>query len=124
MREITGHKVNPANDQIRIEVMDKPGQGGACHDYHLSWPLKGTHDGFADVRISFQNGPIAEVGVNGITHEALIEILIDRLKGFQAGPYACVENADTLGKLISAQAFLQSRTKARMERGVEGTNAV
>jgi len=125
MRELTGHKVNPANDQIRIEVMDEPGQGGACHAYLLSYPNpQGAKLPPRSLHISFQNGPIAEIGVNGVTHEALIEILIDRLKGFQAGPYACVENADTLGKLISAQAFLHARTKARMERGVEGTHAV
>lgn len=122
MRELTGHRVNPANDEIRIEVLDEPGAGGACHEYGLSWPLKGSHDGFADVRVSFQNGPIAEVGVNGVTHEALIEILIDRLKSFQAGPYACDENASALQWLAHAQSMLLSRTRKRMKRGVEGTS--
>ena len=122
MRTLEGHKINPVNDQIRIEVMDEPGQGGACHEYQLSWPLKGSHDGFADLRIGFQNGPIAEYGVNGVTQEALLAILIDRLECFQAGPYACLENAVALTHLEEAMKALLSRTKARMARGVEGTH--
>jgi hypothetical protein len=33
----------------------------------------------------FQNGPIAEVGVNGVTHEVLLAIVADRLRSFQKG---------------------------------------
>lgn len=74
--------------------------------------------------LSFQNGPIAVDGngVNGITHEALIAVLQDRLKGFQAGQYANPYNQQALDHLDEAQAFLQLRTKERMARGVEGTH--
>ena len=118
MREIHDHKVNPANDQLQITVHDEPGAGGACHEYSIQYPEGGY------CKISFQNGPIAEVGVNGLTHEALIAIVIDRLRSFQAGPYACRENALALTKLEEAQHWLHHRTRARMVRGVEGTHKV
>lgn len=117
MRLIESHKVNPANDQLTVGVLDGPGPGGANHQYIISQPSG------PDTYISFQNGPINEVGVNGLTHEALLAILIDRMTAFQAGPYACPENADALAALIEAQGAMHSRTRARMARGVEGTHA-
>lgn len=118
MREITAHKVNPVNDQLQILVMDEQGAGGANHEYSIQLPGGGY------TKISFQNGPIAEAGVNGVTQEALLAICIDRLECFQNGPYACAENAGALLHLKAAQVNLHSRTKARMARGVEGTHTV
>lgn len=117
MRKINDHKVNPANDRVEITVMDEPGAGGAHHHYAVD--IDGSENGL-DIR--FQNGPIAEVGVNGVTQEVLIAICVDRLRSFQAGPFACRENAIALTKLEEAQHWLQSRTRARMLRGVEGRN--
>lgn len=122
MREITGHKVNPANDKLCIMVVDEPGAGGACHEYEITGYGRLNVNGVT--RISFQNGPIAEEGVNGITQEALLAICIDRLRSFQAGKFACRENAIALTKLEEAQLWLFSRTLARMQRGVEGTHTV
>lgn len=134
MRELTGHKVNPANDLLKIEVLDDPGQGGANHLYHItgfnsksnpSDPWTGRHGQPAEhSTILFQNGPIAEAGINGLTHEVLLAILVDRLQSFQKGPYAGRENAIALTHLEDAQHWLQHRTRARMERGVEGTHTV
>jgi hypothetical protein len=116
MRTINEHKVNPANDVIDIEITDEPGAGGANHAYKVQIPnVPATY-------INFQNGPIAEAGVNGITQEVLIAICVDRLRSFQAGPYACRENALALTKLEEAQHWLRHRTLARMARGVEGTH--
>lgn len=125
MRELHGHKVNPANDKLRVLVMDEPGAGGANHEYRVlkPHPKEGCEDVVA-VDIAFQNGPIAEVGVNGVTHEVLLAIVIDRMQSFQKGPYACRENAIALTKLEEAQHWLLHRTRARMERGVEGTHTV
>lgn len=116
MRAITEHAVNRANDLIQLSVLDKPGSGGACHEYVATLPSG------AETRISFQNGPIVEAGVNGLTHEVLLAILVDRLKAFQAGPFSCRENALALTKIEEAQHWLHSRTRARMGRGVEGTH--
>lgn len=129
MREITSHIVNPANDKIKIMVLDQPGAGGANHVYGLSG-MDFIHNKAAmetpddrpegEVSIIFQCGPINEHGVNGVTQEALLAIVADRLRSFQAGPFACPENADALNAVEEALAALLSRTKARMARGVEG----
>ena len=124
MRTITSHIVNPANDRLKITVLDEPGAGGANHEYQIEATDAGDGKPFqiADHRISFQNGPINENGVNGITQEVLLAIVADRLKSFQAGPFACRENALALTKIEEAQHWLQQRTLERMRRGVEGTN--
>jgi hypothetical protein len=119
-REITGHKVNPANDRLTIEVIDEPGSGGANHEYTIT----GMDRGSSICLLTFQNGPIAEVGVNGLTHEALLAIIVDRLQAFQKGPFACRENALALTKIEEAQHWLHHRTMARMQRGVEGTHTI
>lgn len=122
MRTITDHVINPANDKLTIEVIDEPGAGGANHLYEVSgYRGQSGHEG---VLIEFQNGPIAEVGVNGLTQEVLLAIVVDRLRSFQAGPFACRENALALTKIEEAQHWLQQRTLARMRRGVEGTHQV
>lgn len=76
--------------------------------------------------ISFQNGPVKEDGngVNGITHEVLLAVLIDRLEGFQAGQYANPHNQLALDHLRGALEALHDRTRARIARGVEGTHKV
>jgi len=127
-RILTSHIVNPANDKLRIAVEDGPGQGGACHRYKvtgfdaLTNPGHRPPEGQFEKVILFQNGPIGEVDVNGLTHEALLAILEDRLISFQAGPYACRENAIALTKIQEAQMWLHKRTRDRMARGVEGTH--
>lgn len=117
MRYLNDHKVNPANDKLELAVSGEPGSGGAYHDYVVMLP-----DG-EEFSIRFQNGPIAENGVNGLTQEVLLSILIDRLRCFQSGPFSCRENAMALTKLEEAQMWLHRRTRERMARGVEGRHA-
>jgi hypothetical protein len=70
--------------------------------------------------VLFQNGPIKEFGVNGVTQEALFAIVIDRLRSFQAGPFVCEANQFALDHCEAALDNLQARTRARIARGVEG----
>lgn len=124
MREITTHHVNECNEDVKVMAVDEPSHGGASHVYQAVLPASefspdGVHIGFP-----FQKGPIKEVGVNGITHEILLAILIDRLEHFQAGPYACQENAEALSLLEGASFWLKERTRKRMARNVEGTHNV
>jgi hypothetical protein len=117
MRALTDHIVSGDQAvQLDVEVVDEPGQGGACHHYQIANESMGVMD------VHFQNGPIKEFGVNGITGEALLAIQIDRLRGFQSGPFACRENAIALTKIEEALMWLQRRTVARIKRGVEGTH--
>lgn len=121
MREITTHKVNGLNEAINIIAMDQPGSGGAHHRYKIGFP---RYSGFEPIFIDFQNGPVHEVGTNGVTHEALLAIVADRLECFQAGPYKCDEDAEALVFVKAAMASLKSRTEKRLARGVEGTHTV
>lgn len=115
-RLLTSHVVNGLNEALKIEVMDEPGPGGANHIYCVH--MEGTED---SQTIQFQNGPIQEAGVNGISGEALLAIVEDRLKAFQAGPYACRENALALTHLQESMHWMHHRTRERVARGVEGT---
>lgn len=133
MRTLTDHIVegDSANHQLKIEVTDEPGQGGACHRYQITGlnvhdnpSRKPTLDDAYTQRevVLFQNGPIKEFGANGTTHEALLAIIIDRLRSFQAGPFSGRENAIALTHCEDALMWLQRRTRARIARGVEGTH--
>jgi len=108
-----------------VNVIDEPGDGGACHEYAISRVcLPQTNDPVSGEfgKIKFQKGPVKESGVNGCFQEDLIVIVIDRLQSFQAGDYACRENALALTKMEEALMWLNSRTADRQVRGVEGTN--
>jgi hypothetical protein len=122
MRELTGHKLTGLNEALRIEVLDEPGSGGACHSYRFSWTIEAGHGLGFHQELRFQKGPIAEAGVNGLSNEALLAVLIDRMQGFQSGEFKCRENAVALTKLEEAMMWLQKRTRDRMARGVEGTS--
>jgi hypothetical protein len=127
MRQITDHIINPVNDKLTITVTDAPGAGGANHRYEVSGFDTKTNASMAGnpitgITVLFQNGPINEVGINGLTQEVLLAIVADRLRSFQAGQFACRENALALTKIEEAQHWLQQRTLARMRRGVEGTH--
>lgn len=122
-----------ANHQLKIEVLDQPGQGGAHHAYAIYGFHSATNTSAGPapfgkdetcMPILFQNGPIKEFGVNGVTQEALLAILIHRLECFQAGPFRCRESAIALTHLEEALKWLQRRTVARIKRNVEGTHQV
>ncbi len=119
MRSITDHQINECNEKITIAASDGLTLGGAPKSYrvlcgHPAWV----------VDILFQDGPIAEVGTNGLTHEVLLAIVEDRLLAFQSGTYACVENGHALMRVQEAMAWLKQRTKNRLARGVEGTHSI
>lgn len=126
------------NPNTTIHVLDEPGAGGACHEYCISrsrgWEKETEPFGGSKLKrmeeppigefghVHFQNGPIKENGVNGCHQEDLLAIVIDRLRSFQAGDFACRENAIALTKLEEALMWLNKRTADRVKRGVEGTN--
>jgi hypothetical protein len=133
MRTLTDHIVegDSAKHQLAIEVHDEPGQGGANHAYavygfHSQGNASAGSSPFGKdetcLPVLFQNGPIKEFGVNGITQEVLLAIVIDWLRSFQAGPFASPDNANALVDCQSALNWLQQRTRKRIARGVEGTN--
>ncbi len=116
-REVTLHHVGDSRvDRLWIEVYDEPGPGGACHHYGIV----GVGEHFTLLSIDFQEGPVCETGVNGITNESLLAIVIDRLEGFQRGPMPCDENRIALFHARKALESLHDRTRRRLAAGVEG----
>jgi hypothetical protein len=123
MRTLTDHIVEgDTAPQLTITVTDEPGAGGANHRYHVDWT--GDQDWKNEIPnscdIHFQEGPIKEHGVNGVTQEALLAIVIDRLRSFQAGPFSSPLNHSALMNCKEALENLQQRTHDRIARGVEG----
>lgn len=70
-------------------------------------------------RISFQLGPVKEVGVNGLTSEAILAVLIHRTQHMDR-QFPCQENKDALAFLRATQRAFSDRTRDRLIRGVEG----
>ena len=131
-RQIHTHEVNGLNEVLKINVLDNPGNGGACHVYQIepvetaneSNPSAASRLSQAVCRVKFQDGPILESGVNGISNESLLAIVRDRLECFQAGDFACDENQAALDGVVAAMDALLSRTAKRVIRGVEGQNII
>lgn len=73
------------------------------------------------VGIDFQHGPVKENGVNGITNEALLAIVIHRTKVLNS-KFPCDENKRAISYMENALALFEQRTRDRLNRGVEGQN--
>ena len=74
--------------------------------------------------VTFQKGPVAECGVNGLHNEHVVAMVIKRLQDFQNSPYACEENQEALEHFEKGLDALLRRTSKRKARGVEGTHAI
>ena len=90
-------------------------------------PEGGTTYG-AGICISFQNGPLGRDGgreePNGAFVEGVIEAAIHRLDFYQGTKFNCAENQKALDCLHEALEALDSRTRDREEREVEGTHKI
>lgn len=122
MRTIRPYE-STAKQTIEITVMDDPGPGGASHVYQAKQAEPDNVGEFCKILglIKFQKGLIKEAGINGLTHEALLDIVVDRLESFQGGPFKCKENHEALKAIQLAIRWLRSRTKDRKDRDVEDT---
>lgn len=122
IRQIHGHEGSSLNNKAAINADERDENGGS---YHYSIALD-NDDGTFTTRatLDFQKGPLKEAGLNGISDEALIAIVIDRLEGFQTGPFRSRDNAIAITHLETALLWLQKRTTDRQRRGVEGTHNV
>ena len=108
-RVITSHFVD-GQPNVNVYAEKKLCPGNIPHNYRITAEDKHT------CQIHFQEGPVKDVGINGITHEALLAVLRDRLLHFQAGSYACTENDVALHHISSAIAALNCRTEKRIIR--------
>jgi hypothetical protein len=122
MRKVQHLALTPTDKALVIHADDRdPQSGNMSHDYviRLAGGPHGTEPDIV-VPLHFQHGPIAEAGVNGITNEALLAVVRDRLEGAQEGPFKCRENALAITAIEEASLWLSKRTLDRMGRGVEG----
>jgi hypothetical protein len=118
-----GRRLSILNRAITI-VAEEPEDEGAPARYSIRVaPSARPGSELAAVELPFQRGAVGADGsnVNGISDEALIEVLIHRMKAFQAGKWAAETNAAALSHLQQALAALENRTAKRRSAGVEGT---
>lgn len=134
MLRIVSHRASDAAaDPTVVFVLDQAGPGGAHHQYVVVASESAAaldaekqelnvQPGALLGQVGFQFGPIKESGHSGVQIEHLLAICAHRLACFQTGPFACRENALALTKIQEAMLWLQSRTRDRQSRGVEGQN--
>lgn len=105
-----------------VYAVDEKGNGNANHIYQID--LHAVEDGCDLVSyISFQNGARKENGsVNGVLDNDLLEIVRDRLIGFQSGDFASKYNEEALYHVEKALEFMNERVMERATRNVLGTN--
>lgn len=102
-----------------VYAVDDKGNGGANHRYVV---YVSDNNG-SPITIQFQNGARTEPdSTSGIIDTDLLEIVRDRLKGFQQGEFATRENAIALTHIETALLWLNKRVEDRIEHGVLGTN--
>lgn len=111
-------------DLITIQKRDKLNRvsstdeaiNGTYHDYEIDCE---------DVveKIKFQKGPRKLLDSrHGVLDGDLLEIVRDRLKGFQSGPFASKENEEALMYVEKALMWMNRRVEDRAERKVLGFN--
>ena len=93
---------------------DNHGQLKQGHSY-----LVDDSHGNAIAHVSFQNGPVPQNGVNGLTNEALLAILIHRTNILNE-QFPCNENSEALVLMTQAKQVFEHRTKRRQAAGIEG----
>ncbi len=122
-------KLENLNDVFALDV---PGPGGAHHLYQVCKHNTGRtseEDGTFRTRpenmvltVQMQYGARNEAGsISGAIDADLLEIVRDRLRDFQAGPFACRENGCALTLIEEALMWLNRRVEDRVTRGVLGT---
>ena len=113
-------KLNTIQDKYLLNhayATDNPDKSGANHFY----TVMDAEDRLIMGYIRFQQG--ARTGLvppNGLRDDDLLEIVRDRLTGFQNGPFPCEENAKALAAIEEALTWLKKRTNDRAARGVLG----
>lgn len=121
---LLGHRVNACNEALTIRVEGPAYVIGARDPASGLYGASFMPDG-SPVVIQFHEGALdADGNPNGVTVEALLAVLVHRMQGYQASPFACRENALALTKMQEAGMWLRARTESRQARGIEGTQRV
>ena len=124
--------IQKRNNLNEVYKVDAPGAGGASHRYVIVKAGAQPSDkaaGYLDFEVEdvvgeicFQHGPRNEFeSRHGVLDSDLLEIVRDRLKAFNQGPYATRENACAITHIEEALMWMNKRAEDRAERGVLGT---
>lgn len=128
-RPLYDHKNNKFNrDCIAVTTADVRQSDNANHAYKIAVYPAFDENGcrepdvapITEVTLQFQNGGLKDVGPNGITDQALLAIVLDRLRGFNDGPFRSRENSVMITKIEEALMWGEKRGNDRSRRGVEG----
>ncbi len=84
LREIKSHRINKCNEFIAIFSEDEPQPGGAYSHYRISVMAPDKKSG-ADHHLRFHTGQVFNskgdlLHISGITDEALLAVVLDRLR--------------------------------------------
>lgn len=127
-------KLNPIQKFENLNdvfALDEPGPGGAHHLYEVVKLNTGriceedntfrTRPENMLLTVQMQEGPRKDPNaIYGVLDTDLLEIVRDRLRSFQSGPYACRENACALTHIEEALMWMNKRVEDRITRGVLG----
>lgn len=116
MREITSHKIDDIKGyedrQPALLALGHPTIAGAEQDYQIIYAEPDGTDHITEINF-------VSLEEQGVTNEALLAIVIDRLEGFQSGEFPCQENQLAMNACRYALSHLKQRTRGRIARGVE-----
>ena len=115
MRKLnTIQKLEKLND---VYAIDEKGPGNANHEYMIKFI---GEDG--NIIIDMQKGARKDSdSIHGAIDTDLLEIVRDRLIGFQSGEFATDDNAKALEHIEIALMYMNKRVMDRYERNVLGT---
>jgi hypothetical protein len=103
---------------LTVDAMDF--HAGRAYDIGRLYRASGPD--LAPQLLAFQAGPVPANGVNGLTNEALLVLLIHRTQALDRQS-PCDENKAAMASMHSALEAFERRTAGRAARGVEGTHA-
>ncbi|EXS83097.1 hypothetical protein [Acinetobacter baumannii] len=123
------HFLGYANRELKPQEIDKVVNGEMVegitayaqgHYYKISANPETQNAKDFEISLHFQDGPIPEHGVNGVTSEALLKVLIPRTKTLDEKSPSEL-NKKAIIYMESALEEFNKRTAERRARGVEGT---
>jgi hypothetical protein len=109
-------KIYEDHNGVYVRAISKNFDGNDVEGHRYDWTA-----GFKTGSVQFQLGPVKEAGLNGLTNEALLAILIHRTD-FLNQRFPCRENETAIEFMRRALECFESRTKNRISRNVEGKN--
>lgn len=129
-------KPGVANDYIIVEAGDEltdkqiKGEGKSHASYNFFVKSVRGGEWSKSLNVRFHQGPLLEenpdgsvrqLPVQGVTNEAVLAMVLDRLEVFQKGKFACNQNQFAIERIKEAIDALKAREAERFKAGIVGT---